>query len=116
VDTFPIDTADMTFTAVEVVEVLDDRGRQAEDKDGVPKWRVRVLAQGSALRKPEVIEVGIVSRAEPAVPTMSPVTFTRLRARAWAQGDRHGISLSADSVNRVTAPNGKVPPAPVPAS
>lgn len=114
-DTFPIDTADMAFVAVEVVPVLDDKGRQADDRDGVPKWKVRVLAQGSALRKPEVLEVGVASRAEPKLVTMQPVTFTRLRARSWAQGDRHGISLSADTVNVVSHANGKVPPAPQPA-
>ncbi len=114
-DTFPVDTAEMAFVAIEVVEVLDDRGRQAEDKDGVPKWRVRVLAQGAALRKPEVLEVGITSRAEPRLAPMAPVSFIRLRARHWSQGDRSGVSLSAEGVAEVAARNGtKVPPAPQP--
>jgi len=114
-DTFPIDTADMAFVAVEVVAVLDEKGRQVDDRDGVPRWRVRVLATGSALRKPEVLEVGVASRAEPRLSAMQPVTFSRLRARSWAQGDRHGISLSADTVNVMQSSNGKVPPAPAPA-
>ena len=112
----PIDTAGMTFTLLEVVPVLDDKGRQAFDRDDVPQWRLRLVVQSDA-EKPSIVEVKMPSRAEPMLPLMQPVTLVGLRARYWSQGDRSGVSFPRSSVTSAVKgqTNGtKVPPAPQP--
>lgn len=110
----PIATDALSFTLIEVVPRLNfDTKQQESEKDtGHLAWTVRVLCQGD--ERPEVLEVRVYAPVEPAIPPLTPVRFGRLAARTWQQGDRSGVSFSADSVGMLPATNGrKAEPAPV---
>lgn len=109
----PVDTTRMQFIAVDVQEVPDyaadgtRNGQQRADQDGRLLFRVNVLAIVEGEPGGETVAVRVSFDDEPAIVPLSPVKFTNLTARPWAQGDRNGIALVADGVEVETNSNGR---------
>ncbi|MFN8111480.1 MAG: hypothetical protein U0Y82_16820 [Thermoleophilia bacterium] len=110
---FPLDTARMKFVAVDTVAVFEftqDGGRsdrQRTDADGRLVFRVNTLCIVEGEAGGETVPVRVAFDAEPGIVPLTEVTFTNLQARPWAQGDRSGIALSADSCEPAHSQNGR---------
>ena len=112
-NTLPIDTNNIDFTYLACVPKVDQNGVQARNRDNVPKYEVQLLAASERERRPEVMAVVLTTNTPPDnLAPMSPVQVEGLVARAWSQGDRSGISFSAD----VIRPSGKPHKPPMPST
>lgn len=110
---FPLDTTKMSFVAIDIQEVpdFDDsgarNGRQRTDADGRLLYRVNALAIVEGESGGETVAVRVPFDSEPSVAPLSPVRFTDLTARPWAQGDRSGIALVASGIESEHNGNGR---------
>ena len=110
---FPLDTERIRFVAIDVAQVYDYRDdgsksdRQRTDNDGRLVYRVNALAIVEGEPGGETVAVRVSFDDEPAIVPLSPVKFTNLTARPWAQGDRNGIALVAHGVKVETNSNGR---------
>lgn len=101
---FPLDSERMKFIAIDVQEVPDfdadgaRNGKQRADADGRLLYRVNVLTLIDGEPGGETVAVRVAFDSEPTITPLSPVKFTDLTARPWAQGDRSGIALVASGV------------------
>lgn len=102
----PIDTKKMVLlhAGTEPLTVFGS-SEPARDKDtGQPMFRVHVAVLGEG-RKPEVWAVKVAGEPKGLVPG-APVTATGLVVMDWAQGDRHGLSFSAETIVPVAGATG----------
>lgn len=93
----PIDASALSFVLIEVLPKLnfDTKLQETQKETGHLAWTIRALCQGD--EKPEVLEVRVYAPREPDLVPLTPIRFGRLVARTWQQGDRNGVSFSADS-------------------
>jgi hypothetical protein len=93
---FPLDEGQLSPRFLSAASATDNRGVQKLRGD-LPVWDVSVLIKDGDLFETQVVKVTAVS--EPKFSEMEAVHFTNLGARPWDMGDRHGITVSADSVS-----------------
>jgi hypothetical protein len=98
---FPIDIEAFmaNMTPYGVAPVVDpETGEQRRDRDGVPKWKLRLIHDNPTdTRKPEFVEVGITEHGDRLNTKDGPwPTFTTLTGRMWEMNGRSGLSVTAD--------------------
>jgi hypothetical protein len=93
----PVDTSRLRFACIEVAELLDERGRQRLDQEDRPLYRLTCSVKSDDA-KPTQVDIRIASHQPPAIEEFSIVEFSGLKVRYWSQGDRSGMSWSAESV------------------
>lgn len=110
---FPLDCERISFVAIDVEAVPDyaadgsRNGQQRTDADGRLLYRVNALAIVEGESGGETVAVRVPFDSEPNIVPLSPVRFSDLTARPWAQGDRSGIALVASGVEPATNANGR---------
>ena len=109
----PVDTTRMQFIAVDVQEVPDyaadgtRNGQQRADQDGRLLFRVNVLAIVEGEPGGETVAIRVPFDGQPNIAPLTPIKFSDLMARPWAQGDRSGIALVASGVETDGHNNGR---------
>ena len=97
-----------------------ESGEHVRDRDGIPKWKIRMIYEGvgpsGQRRKPEFIEVGVACHEHELDRSQGDwPTFADLNVRQWSMtdtyGTRHGMSLSAKAVRFGPHPNAAGQPA-----
>ena len=103
--TLPLDTARLSFIAIDIEPVPDydasgnRNGGQRTDSDGRLLFRLNTLCLVEGESGGETIQVRIaVDSDPPAITPLSPVKFAGLVARPWQQDGRSGIALIAEGV------------------
>ena len=101
--TLPLDQAKMGSFVYESHEVITDFNthQPRTNKEGNTQYKIscRYVPEGET--KAVTVEVKIYLAKEPNIPAYTPIAFAGLTALYWENGNRSGVSFSADRVGGV---------------
>lgn len=89
---YPINQHEDTWLGMNVAPKLRD-GVQQQNRDGVLRWSIEVLAREAVHRS----EVLLVTIAAHTMPNLEPVKLTVLRVAEWSNDNESGVHFTADS-------------------